>query len=1192
MQNRIVSILVALLLCLLQWTWADEQTSAGPGIVWEKGPLGTTLAQGLSVRRVMTLRRIANFKPEDVGDIQRIQMSGNGKRILLATQRGLFVMNSDATGLRQLSPHHVAQMDISHDGNIVAWYSREKAVEVAEIDGGKIRQLMANPPFGFLEDGLRLTESGKDVFVNAVRFGGAVLRIRTDGSEKPVAVMDITRLRQLLKLPKPDADKINWSGVFDISDDGSKMAIVLGDDAWALSADGTRLTRLSDHSAPSHLHVAAVRISGDGATVVFHDPYAPPQQPNLTVVDWENGRFRAGWSDNLFIQNHLVGFRFVNDGSRLMTFGEGAMRFYDRNPETPRFDVIDDNPRARLPALPGAHHFSTNEDGSKSCLTVDGRHLAVIDHNPQTTGDLPLLHHINVSRRTVPANGGFSLTAQAQVDSPVASVWFQILYPGGPAGRFHFNSNEMKDDGRPPDAVAHDRIYTGTLQTDRDNMQPGPFTIRFCAITTAGDFLAFDVDGVVATDMTRHLDAGESRTVDLRPHVNPFVVYDGNPLFAGGEALKKRSAEDLAKLPVRRDGTTADGVSQLILRFKAPAKGRVQFAIESATAGNDGTLEGLVGEVSKSNPPAAQPTLRTQTPENSAFVLYRPPLEFGDSPPGPVHLYQDTVEAREIAVKVTFTPDGDPRKQTPVVAVYHFELARPPVVLVHGTYGNPKDSWETGDKGPPLLERLRKRGFVVNRVDYTASNGDSKGGPSHFSDNKMVVWDDGHGNGIQPALQFYRNPSLNFAVAQADVVGHSMGGLLPRVYLSDNYNPRNFRRADNFKNGDVHRLITLATTHQGSDLSRLAVALRDARLDANVAWYHDLTATGLLTLADWFKGLNTGASEDQVPGSKALKQIGMTRVPSHAIAVTLPSPDIDYGYSVGFWSACRVLAAQPALFDALFDKLDEPVAKNRLKDQIAVLKERPSSFWEGGLTAHLKNKSGDEWVLTQLFRAALFGNTPNDCVVRLDSQLGGLDKAFTTTISPVLHTSATTDPKVQDRIIELLLGPQSNFTRDGFPPLVVIIDEKHIFEGEIKTDKDGIKRAVGFHHRPGGIDPPNTRLIGTPTPFGTQGAYRGRVELIDPGTGAPVPKRDESTFFPDNWSREKVLAEIEGAFRHKLPSDPKTSVDVWRGVSPSGVMLTGYADDTGKVVTAFPEDPNKPLKDAIPTQESDAGTEE
>lgn len=76
------------------------------------------------------------------------------------------------------------------------------------------------------------------------------------------------------------------------------------------------------------------------------------------------------------------------------------------------------------------------------------------------------------------------------------------------------------------------------------------------------------------------------------------------------------------------------------------------------------------------------------------------------------------------------------------------------------------------------------------------------------------------------------------------------------------------------------------------------------------------------------------------------------------------------------------------------------------------------------------------------------------------------------------------------------------------------------------------------------------------------GIYKGKVEIFNPATGLWVPKQFESTFFPKEWDRAKVLSQVKAA---KANSVMVTSAK-WRGTSPSGVTIEGY----GNINTALP----------------------
>jgi len=107
------------------------------------------------------------------------------------------------------------------------------------------------------------------------------------------------------------------------------------------------------------------------------------------------------------------------------------------------------------------------------------------------------------------------------------------------------------------------------------------------------------------------------------------------------------------------------------------------------------------------------------------------------------------------------------------------------------------------------------------------------------------------------------------------------------------------------------------------------------------------------------------------------------------------------------------------------------------------------------------------------------------------------------------------------------------------------INVRHIFCGEINAANN----AVGYHSRPGGHDatlgnsptsPRQARITG-----GVQyvvlpgrnnpGPYRyigGGIQVYDSNTGNWVLKGGSSTFFPDNCSKDEIIASIRYAYTH------------------------------------------------------------
>jgi hypothetical protein len=105
---------------------------------------------------------------------------------------------------------------------------------------------------------------------------------------------------------------------------------------------------------------------------------------------------------------------------------------------------------------------------------------------------------------------------------------------------------------------------------------------------------------------------------------------------------------------------------------------------------------------------------------------------------------------------------------------------------------------------------------------------------------------------------------------------------------------------------------------------------------------------------------------------------------------------------------------------------------------------------------------------------------------------------------------------------------------------------------------------TGFHSRPGGIDPPNARVVSKGAPDGL-GVYEAQVRITDPANG--TVKTKTSTFFPDSWSHDRVKAEVAGAYESRVYADP-AKPNKWSGISPSGVRVEGY--DGATRTTAYP----------------------
>ena len=121
------------------------------------------------------------------------------------------------------------------------------------------------------------------------------------------------------------------------------------------------------------------------------------------------------------------------------------------------------------------------------------------------------------------------------------------------------------------------------------------------------------------------------------------------------------------------------------------------------------------------------------------------------------------------------------------------------------------------------------------------------------------------------------------------------------------------------------------------------------------------------------------------------------------------------------------------------------------------------------------------------------------------------------------------------------------------------INLRHVFEGRI--NRRG--KPVGFHSRPGGIDPAGARVVRTISGKNGPGVYIAEVEIRN---GAGRWLRKTSTFYPDSLSREEVVAAILHAWEERRD----LGGGKFQGPSGEGFTIEGYTLDGGSINTAYP----------------------
>jgi hypothetical protein len=301
-----------------------------------------------------------------------------------------------------------------------------------------------------------------------------------------------------------------------------------------------------------------------------------------------------------------------------------------------------------------------------------------------------------------------------------------------------------------------------------------------------------------------------------------------------------------------RQGVVADGVSKLILRACLPtvyatnASSNLHFDLVGGST--NGSLRSAEDTQWASNVPAS---IAVTNGSAIAVCLYQAPLDFaGVVPPATVRLL-----------------DGDN-----VIAVAAIDVKRPPVVLVHGIWSNPYDAWVTGGAKTYMEYQVGAwsgSGFTITLADYGSSSSE------RFDKNVPPVF-----TAISQAIASCTN--AGYACSQADVVAHSMGGLLSRLEYQ-----RFGHQGANFCQGNIHKLITIGTPHHGSFLADNAVWMKHNWKNAYLllSWAGEKLGTII----------DRGAVDNmsQYIGDTVLPGILPTAVASHAVSSAAWALDPD-----------------------------------------------------------------------------------------------------------------------------------------------------------------------------------------------------------------------------------------------------------------------------------------------------------
>lgn len=412
----------------------------------------------------------------------------------------------------------------------------------------------------------------------------------------------------------------------------------------------------------------------------------------------------------------------------------------------------------------------------------------------------------------------------------------------------------------------------------------------------------------------RFIDANPAGNHCRGSNTDPNLSTDPNTLATCGD-------DDI-------DAVATDGETPVLMRLKAGLPGEGCFEIISTGPPEQGRISADV--VNTANAGGF----------DQAFSFYFPPDEF-----------VDTGASRTVDVEFTYTPVLAGQRANTTRFSDTVTLVRPPVVLMHGLWADPA-TWSQG-----FITEVQGPNGISVVGDYATTNAEELARSVAEMEKR-----------IKEAVDEARKQKI--AATKADVVGHSMGGLLGRLHLSGT----GYLKPENLNKGDIRRLITLNTPHFGTNLANLLIALHGNAATAQLVETDVREVVSLGQVVGQGGNITSGAICSMAQNSADLAQLSASVPSAHVFTAT--------GGPAG-------TPTQPALFwdTAFVDLFEDRFTATRCVNGPVIL----------GLCLGTRVNVYPQAVVDAFrFREA------NDLIVPLSSQLGGV-----ATVSQAVTNSAT-----------------------------------------------------------------------------------------------------------------------------------------------------------------------------------------
>ncbi|MDE6272489.1 MAG: alpha/beta fold hydrolase [Muribaculaceae bacterium] len=307
------------------------------------------------------------------------------------------------------------------------------------------------------------------------------------------------------------------------------------------------------------------------------------------------------------------------------------------------------------------------------------------------------------------------------------------------------------------------------------------------------------------------------------------------------------------------------------------------------------------------------------------------------------------------------------------------EVYPPSVMFVHGL-GSNDECWQ--DLADRMETELYYKDSLIHRVDYRTTN------TERFSVNIHEIPD---------GLKRLRRKALDLGIiiGKSDVIGHSMGGVLARLYA----------QSEDYKD-DINRLITVNTPHSGSEIG-------------------DMVTAHFQLLAKSFFSITNGAKKSDIG---AVNDLGVNSSATMALNRRMSNPPEIPVFAFGTESidAENVLATK--LFTCSVDALLDVGV-----DFVSNILPPPIS----GILAYLAKFNLHNFGMmgfSEHFLGDYIQTCPGDMVVSTESQLGGCKATYLMEDGP-WHVDSPKNEDVQDYLLRMIQDySKSHFSKEWFHP--------------------------------------------------------------------------------------------------------------------------------------------------------------